>query len=187
MTDALENRHGLEARTRAWPSDSGVSLKIRDDLGHLNLRGNPQDAGFLAAAEKVLGQALPQDPNTISTGASTIFWLGPDEWLVLAEAAALKSLAESLESALQSQHAAVNVQSGGQIALTLRGAHVREVFAKGCTLDFHPTVFTPGRCAQSGLAKASVLIGLVSDEEEFIVVVRRSFSDYLVAWLASAV
>jgi sarcosine oxidase subunit gamma len=58
--------------------------------------------------------------------------------------------------------------------------------AKGCTLDFHPRVFRPGTCAQSGLAKANVLIRLGDDPDSFDVVVRRSFADYLLRWLRHA-
>jgi sarcosine oxidase subunit gamma len=53
-------------------------------------------------------------------------------------------------------------------------------------LDLHPGVFAVGDCAQSGLAKANVVLALVDDKPTFMVVVRRSFSDYLYRWLAHA-
>ncbi len=80
-------------------------------------------------------------------------------------------------------HAAVNDVSGGNVVLRLSGARTRQLFAKGCTLDFHPDVFNVGECAQSGLGKAAVLFGLVDDAPTFDVIVRRSFADYLVKWL----
>lgn len=187
MTEALERRHGLELRVSAWPADSGISLEIRDDLGHLNLRGSPDDDAFVKAAGKALGQALPIEPNTVSEGGVTIFWLGPDEWLVLAPSDEIMNLAAALEKSLTGRHFAANVVSGGQIAMTLKGGHVRHTLAKGCTLDFHPQVFTRGQCAQGGLAKCSTLLGAVGDDNEFLIVVRRSFSDYLVSWLERAV
>jgi sarcosine oxidase subunit gamma len=60
------------------------------------------------------------------------------------------------------------------------------VFAKGCTLDFHPRAFSNGMCAQSGLARANVLFALPESDDEFLVVVRRSFADYLLCWLHDA-
>ena len=57
------------------------------------------------------------------------------------------------------------------------------LLAKGCTLDFHPRVFSAGQCAQSGLAKTSVLIAMVDDRPTFDVIVRRSFAEYLALWL----
>jgi sarcosine oxidase subunit gamma len=183
MTEALQQRHGLESRMSAWSSDDGIALAVRDDLGHINLRGSPEDAAFVEAAGKALGQALPTEANTISEGDLTIFWLGPDEWLVLAPRDETLALASTLEESLKEQHFAVNIVSGGQLALALSGHRVRELMAKGCTLDFHPKAFRRGQCAQSGLAKAGVLIGCVSYEEDFLIVVRRSFSDYLLSWL----
>ena len=71
-------------------------------------------------------------------------------------------------------------------ALQLQGPGVRTLLAKGCTLDLHPSVFTISSCAQSGLAKANVLLCLADEAPTFIVVVRRSFADYLCRWLAHA-
>ena len=81
---------------------------------------------------------------------------------------------------------AINDVSGGQLALQISGGAARDVFAKGCTLDFHPRVFMSGMCAQSGLGKASVLFTLPNSDDEFYVVVRRSFADYLLRWLHDA-
>jgi len=186
MTEALERQHGLESRIGNWPADNGIALTVRDDLGHINLRGNPQDAAFTKAAVKVLGQPLPTAPNTVSEGKLTIFWLGPDEWLVLAPHADTARLVSDLESSLRGHSHALNVVSGGQLAITLDGERVRDVLARGCTLDFHPKVFGYGQCAQSGLAKTSVLIATSKSTEEMLLVVRRSFSDYLLTWLVNA-
>ena len=68
--------------------------------------------------------------------------------------------------------------------LRLAGRDARGVLARGCTLDLHPDVFSVGAAAQTGLAKARVLIGLVDAAPVFEIVVRRSFADYLCRWLA---
>jgi len=60
------------------------------------------------------------------------------------------------------------------------------VLAKGCTLDLHPRSFATGRCAQTGLAKASILISKFDDVPTFEVFVRRSFAEYLALWLQHA-
>ena len=185
MTETIQRRHGLEAALDAWPAGD-LALEVCDSLGQINLRGDPKNKAFRQAAEVALGQELPIAANTISEGGLTICWLGPDEWLILADAAAVPGLLAALEDALAGQSCAINDLSGGQLALKLSGTSVRDTLAKGCTLDFHPSVFAPGMCAQSGLAKASVLLVCSGDKDEFVVVVRRSFSDYLIAWLAEA-
>lgn len=187
MTEQQTRHNGLESFVAQAPaSGAGIGIRVRSDLGHINLRGDLSDSRFTHAMESVLGQALPAEPNTFSVAAHRIYWQGPDEWLILADNDQVTSLAGDLRKSADGINVAVNDVSGGQIALTLAGANVREVFAKGCTLDLHPRVFTPGMCAQSGLARAGVLIALTSEEDTFDLVVRRSFADYLLRWLAHA-
>jgi len=164
----------------------GITIQIQSNLGHLNLRGNAADSAFVRVIEKALGQKLPTDANTSTSGTHRVYWLGPDEWLILTEVDEASSLCGKLEKSLSAMHAAVNDVSGGQLALRIAGTGVRDVLAKGCTLDLHPRVFTSNMCAQSGLAKASVLISLVEEPDVFDIVVRRSFADYLLRWLDHA-
>jgi sarcosine oxidase subunit gamma len=190
MSEPIVRRHGLEPLlaelSGAGPAEPGVSVTIRGDLGHINVRGRASNAAFVQPLEQALGQALPTKPNTFSDGHHQVFWLGPDEWLIVTAAAEAAELAERLHQATSGTHASVNNISGGQIALMLKGARCRELLAKGCTLDLHPRVFNPGDCAQSGLARANVLLALVDETPTFMIVVRRSFSEYLCRWLAHA-
>ena len=190
MTEPQGRRHGLESFLASLPqdagSDAGVTIQLLPELGHINLRGNPQNAEFVAAANATLGQELPHSANTMTSGDSRVFWLGPDEWLIVASAEDTLGLLTRLRESLSGQHASVTDMSGGQIALRLAGPGVRDVLAKGCTLDFHPHKFKVGTCAQSGLAKANVLIGLVDDQPVYEIVVRRSFAEYLVLWFGHA-
>lgn len=190
MSEPLIRRHGLEPLlaelSGTVPTEPGVSVTIRSDLGHINVRGRKSNAGFVQPVEQVLGQALPTEPNTFSDDRHQVFWLGPDEWLIVTPAAEATELAERLRQATSGTHAAVNNISGGQIVLMLKGATCRNLLAKGCTLDLHPGVFAPGDCAQSGLARANVLLALVDEAPTFMIVVRRSFSEYLCRWLSHA-
>jgi len=190
VTDLTANRHGLESlvgegAARERLADD-VELEIGAGVGHVNLRGNPADAGFRATVERVLGQPLPVEPNTTSRAAHTVCWLGPDEWLILADGEQAGRLAADLEAALGGKHAAVNDVSAGQVLLRLSGQGVRDLLSKGCTLDFHPRVFVPGACAQSGIAKATALFRCAASTDRFELVVRRSFADYLLRWLRHA-
>lgn len=190
MSDPSNRRHGLESFLReiagTRSDDAGLRVTIRDDLGHINLRAAAADKALMASLERAAGQPLPLVPNTTSLGDHRVFWLGPDEWLILTESTVTLPLADALRKATGEFHASVNDVSGGQVALQLQGTGVRTLLAKGCTLDLHPSVFSTGSCAQSGLAKANVLLGLIDEAPTFIVVVRRSFADYLCRWLAHA-
>jgi hypothetical protein len=63
MSESLVRRHGLEAflaqPARSHSGETGATVTVRGDLGHINLRGRASEDGFLRSAEQVLGQALP--------------------------------------------------------------------------------------------------------------------------------
>lgn len=187
MSELDLRRHGLESflasLTHSKNADAGVTIEIQPRLGHINLRGEPEAAGF---ATHVLGQELPLIANTMTLDKHRIYWLGPTEWLIVTALGDVPELLARLRKALRGQHAGVTDLSGGQLAMRISGPRVRDVLAKGCTLDFHPREFKPGACAQSGLAKAHVLFGLLDEKPVFEIVVRRSFAEYLVRWLKHA-
>ncbi len=179
-----------DARDAGRPGDVGVRMTQRPFLGHLNLRGNQGEEGnpsFLTAVETVLGFGLPLEPNTVAEGSGlAALWLGPDEWLVLTPAGQETGVAQSLRDALDGQHVAVTDVSGGQTVINIAGEHARDVLAKGCSLDLHPRVFGPGRCAQSLVAKAGVTLRQNDVSPSFDLIVRRSFAEYLALWLEDA-
>ena len=170
------------------PADqAAVVISERPFLVHLNLRGNPEDAGFTKAAADVLGLHLPTEPNTVADEGETLaLWLGPDEWLVLTPPGAQTRMSDSLEAALQGVHAAVTDVTGGQTVITLSGPRTRDVLAKGCPLDLHPSVFKTGQCAQTIVGKANVTLRCVDDSPSFDLIIRRSFAEYMALWLYDA-
>jgi sarcosine oxidase subunit gamma len=109
-----------------------------------------------------MGDALPIAPNTLTdVEGNTMYWLGPDEWLIVTPDDRRAAIERQLRDGLAKLHVAVTDVSGGQTALHLHGRHVRDVLAKGCPIDFHPRVFGIGQCAQSHLGKAPILIGQI--------------------------
>jgi len=165
-------------------SDALVTAQVLTDLGHINLRGDRGDAAFVAAVEAVCTMPLPKALTATSAGDLRIYWLGPDEWSLVTSADKAAALQAALNQALAGQHVAVNDLSATFVALRLAGDKARDVLAKGCTLDLHPAAFASGACAQTGLAKAGVL--LAAHDSEFRIIVRRSFASYLLQWLGAA-
>ena len=180
--------HFFGAAASSGPADgAAVVISERPFLGHLNLRGDPDDAGFTGAAENVLGFGLPTEPNTVAANGELLaLWLGPDEWHIVTPPAAQTAVMDSLEAAFDGMHVAVTDVTGGQTVITVSGPRAREVLAKGCPLDLHPRVFKPAYCAQTLLAKANVLIRCVNDSPSFELIVRRSFAEYTALWLQDA-
>ena len=168
------------------PGDAGVVLCERRFRAKINLRGKPAKK-FLEAAAAALGLELPKTPNTTASGgALTALWLGPDEWLVVGPPDREGDIAEGLRAALAGRHCAVTDVTEGRAVIGLAGGHARDVLMKGCPLDLHPREFKPGDCAQSTLAKATVILHQTSDAPAYDIYVERSFADYLWSWLEDA-
>ena len=180
-----------ESPLTGWPAEasgqSSLQIGERPFQGHVNLRGDAGNDIFLKAVEGVLGCSLPVTPNTVAENANhMVLWLGPDEWLIVTTPDGESAIAASLEAALGDMHSSVTDVTGGQTIIRLSGSKARDLLAKGCPLDLHPRVFGPGRCAQTLVAKAMVTIVHVDDAPTFDLVIRRSFADYLRAWLQDA-
>ncbi len=190
MSDSLRRLHGLEFFLRSGQPAKldgiGVQACILDSATHINFRGDAENARILDGVEAALGQPLPLEPNTVSRGEHRIYWLGPDEWLIVSIANKASGLVAGLQGALINQHVCVNDVSGGQVTIRLEGDAVRGTLSKGCPIDFHADAFGSGDCAQSGLAKATVLIGCFDRPITFELIVRRSFADYVARWLQQA-
>lgn len=155
--------------------------------GQLDLRGAPDDAGFRAAARGALGFDLPTVPNTVAFGGNlAALWLGPDEWLIAGPFDEVARLAEALKSALQDVRSALVDVSAARTVLELTGPWARDVLEKGCPLDLHPRAFGPGRCAQTVLARAQVVLEQTDETPAYRLFVRASFARYLAHWLADA-
>lgn len=180
-------RFKLEERITRASKAAELAVWERAFCGHVNLRGDPADPAFLAAARGVLGFELPLDANTVESGQGcSVLWLGPNEWLIVVPGEREAATARNLRKALEGLFFAVTEVSGGQTIIALRGKKVRDLLAKGCSLDLHPRTFGPGQCAQSHLAKAPILLHQIDDAPTFELIARRSFADYLWLWLEDA-
>ncbi|MEJ7696928.1 MAG: hypothetical protein WKF78_10020 [Candidatus Limnocylindrales bacterium] len=76
-------------------------------------------------------------------------------WASPAPAGALES---KLRSALDAAAGAVVDLSANRTAISVSGPRARESLAFGCAIDLDPPAFGPGRCAQTLLARANVII-----------------------------
>ena len=188
MTDEQIKHHGLEVFLRGLPEDRVTSAEIRVEIipgcSHFNLRGSEFDSAFSSSIEDVLQQTLATTNTVDSNGPHRVYWLGPDEWLIVTLEGMPVPQSAHLDTVSRNHGGALTDLSGGQVLLRLTGNQVERLLARGCPLDLHESVFPVGACAQSGLAKANVLIARVNTSGSFEIIVRRSFSDYVLNWLA---
>jgi len=156
-------------------------------LGYLNIRGRSNNTAFLAALLKVIGCEPPIEANTmVESGNYRIYWLGPDEWLLITPTGRQGQVQAQLRKALDGVFSAVVDNSSGLTLVEVAGENAGLLLATGCPLDLHSRVFKPGQCAQTRLAKAGMTITPMNDESGFEIIIRRSFADYLLLWLQDA-
>ncbi|MEV5551561.1 sarcosine oxidase subunit gamma family protein [Streptomyces sp. NPDC052309] len=169
-------------------------------LAQVTVRLDPKSPAAEAAG-LALGVPLPLAPNTVNRGGElAVLWLGPDEWLVVGPAAST-GLAERLRTAIGDEHVAIADEhtavvdehtavvdvSAQRTTLLVAGPRSRDLLAHGCPLDLHPRAFGIGRCAQTTLARARVVLVARDDlRPGFWVLVRSSFAGYLADWLLDA-
>lgn len=160
--------------------EGGITLTEVPFLGKVNLRGDSADAAFADAAAKVIGVALPTEPNTTANGSgNTVYWLGPDEWLIHTPQGGETAMVDGLRVALTGVHAAVTDVSDYYIVFDLGGPHARDALMRGCPLDVHESKFQAGDCAQTVFVKASILLHCTSNAPAYRVQVRWTYAQYL--------
>jgi sarcosine oxidase subunit gamma len=131
---------------------------------------------------------LPPPGESAREGHRTTLGLGPDEWLVLGPYGTQQDIERELRDAIarSGDWGAVTDVSAQRTTFVLSTPRARDVLATGCSLDLHPRAFGPGRCAQTDLARASVVLHQVDDTPTYELLVAGSLAAYVAAWLADA-
>jgi sarcosine oxidase, subunit gamma len=155
-------------------------------LAQIGLRGDANDAEFRARTKEALGFTLAPANNWSKSSARHALWLGPDEWLIVAEGEAPELLEQALRDRLRGLHHSVVDLSANYTTIEITGMDARLVLAKGMPLDLHAAAFKTPAAAQSLLAKAQVILQCLDDGPTFRIYVRPSFAGYLAEWLLDA-
>ncbi len=187
MPDIFQQQSPLVQIKLDEAKGSAPTIKEEPFLGYLNLRGRSSNTAFLAAVLKVLGSEPPAEVNTmIESGDYRIYWLGPEEWLVVTPTGQQGKVEADLKNTLNGVFSSVVDNSSGLTMLEITGDNAANLLATDCPLDLHPREFRAGQCAQTRLAKAGMTIAPLRKEAGFEVIIRRSFADYLLLWMQDA-
>ncbi len=135
----------------------------------------------IAAASLLLGIELPSTAyGTVSQNGLHALWLGPDEWLILAEA--LPPVSISDWTGLGASFVDV---SDRQIALQVSGPKADLCLASGCPLDLAAGAFPVGATTRTVFHKAEIILWRTG-EHRYHLEVWRSFAPYVVELLEQA-
>jgi sarcosine oxidase subunit gamma len=154
------------------------------------------DAGWAArfvfrGVPEHLGEAFGPVPSTKPLRAQTkagraALWLGPDEWLLIADGEEAEAIEPALRSAIGDRPSSLIDVSHRQAGLLIEGPKAAELINCGCPLDLHSEAFPPGMCTRTVLAKAEIVLWRTS-ADTFRLEVWRSYAPYVVGLLGEAV
>lgn len=182
----IEGVTPVKARhTNTYLSSDELTLRELPLCGQFNLCLNPENADQMQIASDLIGGPLPTKPLTTQQyGEVRAVWTAPDDWLVIMP----WSLAADFESryrAAQTGHYSIVDISAGQTLVELSGRESRNVLKKASPIDLHPQAFPVGKCVGTVFAKSAAGIVRTGDDS-YLLVVRRSFADYVWDWLIDA-
>jgi sarcosine oxidase subunit gamma len=144
-------------------------------------------AATAASIEATAGLALSGRINTATEQEGcAVLRLGPDEWLLLADAERDPWLASRIDAAVAGEAASIVDVTHRNAGLTVEGEAVEDVLAAGCPLPLDTQAFPVGRATRTLLAKAEIVLWRQATDR-FHVEVARSFAPYVVAFLAGAI
>jgi sarcosine oxidase subunit gamma len=182
MSDArLAPRSPLEGL--ALPAGERFAVAEAPTAARFVFRGGEASRASCTAA---FGVELPARLGLAGESARrAALWLGPDEWLMIAEGADPASLDAELERALASPaHSLVDI-SHRQVGLLVSGAAAARALGAGCPLDLYLSAFPLGMATRTIFDKAEIVLWR-RGADAFHVEVWRSFAPYLVAALTEA-
>ncbi|MEQ8263872.1 sarcosine oxidase subunit gamma family protein [Pseudohaliea sp.] len=129
---------------------------------------------------------LPGPRQAIEAEGMQWCWSAPGEWVVSVPVGTEAVVIESLRSRCGDFFAVLNVITDSRVCLHLSGTNVRELLARGCTVDFHPDSFCVGHCASTRFADIPVMVLRPGEDGDFLLYVDSSYGDYLFKWLEAA-
>lgn len=162
----------------------GVSLQELKLLGHLVLRGSLENESFSKGFSQVTGFSLPGPLQSTQGGDISALWIAPDEWLLIVSGEEAFNLEKRLREEINGHFAITNV-SGGQTVLALSGEDAVKVLKKSTGYDLRDSHFPVGKVVTTTFAKTQAVIRRTA-EQQWQLVVRRSFADYVWLWLQDA-
>jgi sarcosine oxidase, subunit gamma len=165
---------------------AGAILEVADRARVLELRGDPADSLFTQVTSKVLQLSLPTGGAVQSSRGCDVLWLRPTGWLLSGPCTNVDTVRGEIEPLLKGTHATLTDLSHALTVLELSGPDVRQLLARGCSLDLHPRVFGIGGCTRTVIADITVLIHHVSAANRYRVYVDYSQAHFLRDWLSDA-
>ena len=171
----------------SWASRGDLFIRELPYVVQVNFRTDLNDASTMQHLASSLEFALPVVANTVTSRVDRLaLLLGPHEWLIVGPEDQEKAIAQALRDGLGGAFGSIVDVSANRTVLEIRGPNARDLLAHSIPIDLDARSFGPGRCAQTLLSKAQVIIERVGDDPTFRLYARSSFAPYVADWLLDA-
>lgn len=166
---------------------SGFVAIDRDGLGLATVQARKNKVGALRdCVRHQFGLELPVGPHRSAARGVAFVGIGPSTWLATSESGG-NGFSASLRSLLDG-FASVSDQTDGYAVVRVTGPRVREVLAKGVSIDLHPNSFRPNDAAGTVAAHIGITLWRLDDGADgapvFEIAVFRSYAASLSRWLS---
>ena len=166
---------------------SNITFQELPFLEKINLRGDPNN-DFILKNSKILGSALPVEPNTYTHTYTKdkklkVIWLGPNEWLIVIEYQSEKNdIFSKLQSSNNDKETSVTDVSENRTVIRITGAKICILLAKFLTLNLENSLNSSSSVAQTLFIKVPVLLmrhHKHNIEPKIDIFINRSHANYI--------
>ncbi len=143
--------------------------------------------GAADAILRDLALAPPARPNSMTVSPNwSALWLGPDHWLLLAVTPPAEQVARLKHLQDTAKDVSVVEVSDSYEAFYLLGPEARDVLAQGTPFNLHDSAFPENGASFTSLFGQKALVARGADDPGLLVMVPRSFADYVAARFSRA-
>ena len=160
-----------------------LMLQAVNDVRKLRVQARPGAGINPARFENLTDIVLPAGPQEKTGQDRSIYWLAPNDWLLLNPAADADSIKSALRDSANGVTTTVTDVTAAWSIIDISGEGAVAKLAEGCSVDFLDEVFPPGRYALTRLQHLPVIIHPQDDTPRFRILVDRSVAHYLWDWL----
>ena len=183
MAEATRDIEFQPGRFGRRDGEPGLNLRERTGFALATVVARrDQVAHASRLAEQAFGVVLPDRPQATSGREVTFLWSGAAQWFALAPAREIDI--ETRLAGPLSGSVAVFDQSDSRVMLELWGPRVRDVLAKGFSIDLDPPAFRVGDVALTSVSHLNVLLWQAGDEPRYRIFVIRTWFGSFWRWLA---
>jgi methylglutamate dehydrogenase subunit D len=133
------------------------------------------------AIEKACGTAPAAEPvKAVEKNDTAVLWVGPNRWLIVEPES--RDLFATVSADVSVDLATLTDQSHSRVCWRITGPNMRDLLAKGSTIDFDRSQFVPGDCVGTLLSHFTTVLHCRGDDTVDIYAA-RSFAVDMDHWL----